>query len=80
MFDMTTSQKQAFLDASGVSALNFNHLILFAIAILATVWLLLFFLGTYKSLRQNKIHVGEALFAFSIALFIYIGIGAIIFV
>jgi hypothetical protein len=80
MFDMTSEQLKAFSDATnGISATVFNHLILFIIGVLATIWLLLIFVGTWQEVKNQKMHVGEALSKITFAVFTYIAVGSMIF-
>ncbi len=76
-FDMTPTQSDAFKAATdGVSALTFDHFVLFMIGGLATIWLLLVFLGTVKN-EQKSIY--SAMYEFSFGVAIYITIGIIIY-
>lgn len=80
MFDMTVEQKQAFQDATnGIQAYIFNHLILFLVGFLATIWLLLIVIGTWGDIKSHKIDLGEALGKIAFAAFIYIAVGSMIF-
>lgn len=79
-FRMTSSQVQAFSDASGgVTPHEYNHLILLFIGVFATIWLVAFFVGISKALGRHQIDVAEALVKFCIALVIYIAVGCMIF-
>lgn len=80
MFDMNTQQLQAFKDATGgVDAYVFNHLILFVIGLLATIWLLLIVMGIWQKVYTQKIDLGEALGKIVFAAMIYIAVGSMIF-
>lgn len=80
MFEMTFEQQQAFKDAaSGTSALVFNHIILMVIGLFATIWLIIFFMGTWVALRQHKIDIGDALLKFALAVSIYVSVGSMIY-
>ena len=80
MFEMTSQQEKAFSDATnGISATVFNHLILFIIGVLATIWLLLIFIGTWYEIKNQKMSVGEALSKIAFAIFTYIAVGSMIF-
>jgi len=80
MFEMTAQQQQAFKDAtSGTTALVFNQIVLILIGLFATIWLILFFMGTWASLRQHRIDMGDALLKFAIAVSIYISVGSLIY-
>ena len=79
-FKMTSEQVQAFSDASGgVTPHEYNHLILLAIGVFATIWLVVFFVGMSKALAKHQIDVAEALVKFCTALVIYIAVGCMIF-
>ncbi len=76
MFEMSTAQKQAFNEAThGVGAITYCHLILFFIAGLATIWLLLVFIGTIKNPECSPY---EALNTFAYAVVIYIAVGVVV--
>ena len=80
MFDMTTQEQEAFKNATnGVSAHAFNHLILFIIGMLATIWLLLIIAGAWKKVHNQKMDLGEALGMLAFAAMIYIAVGSMIF-
>ena len=77
MFDMTDTQKQAFSDAtSGMSAISLNHLVLYLIGALATIWLAMIFVGTFKN-RQKE--VSEQLTEFAFAVFLFTCIGVVVY-
>lgn len=80
VFEMSPQQFQAFKDATGgVDAYMFNHLILFVIGLLATIWLLLIIMGIWQKVRSQKLDLGEALGKIAFAALIYIAVGSMIF-
>ena len=80
MFEMTSQQTQAFSDATnGVSALDFNHLILFCIGAFAIIWFLLVFVGTWKALLDKKIDMGDAFARLATGIFVLVATGALIY-
>lgn len=76
MFEMTTSQKQAFSDGTGgISALAIDHLVLFVLGVLTILWVVVVFVGLMKGTRQ----VEKTLYEFGFALFIMTCVGSIIY-
>jgi cytochrome c biogenesis protein CcdA len=76
MFEMSHLQQQAFEAATGTSARTYCHFFLFVIGALATIWLLLVFMGTIKSTRKETF---ESLYEFAWAIGIYIAIGGVVY-
>lgn len=79
MFEMTTQEEQAFQDAANVTAMSFTHAILFVAGLLATIWLMLLFIGISHALLARQIDMGEALSKLAFAAFIYVLIGVLIY-
>lgn len=76
-FSMTSTEASAFkAAANGVSAQTFEHCVLFFIGGLATIWLLLVFLGTVKSDDKS---IYSAMYEFAFGIGIYLSIGILIY-
>ena len=76
MFEMNGREIQAFKDAARVAPSVFRHWILFAISALATVWLLMIFIGVMKNSDRP---ISDSLYDFAFALFIYTTIGVVVY-
>lgn len=77
MFDMTPQQQSAFQAATnGVTAARYDHVILFFIGAVTTIWLLLIFMGTIKHPKKS---LYEAMYEFAFGVGVYIAIGVIIY-
>ena len=77
MFEASEKQKQAFQAAThGLSVEVYAHAILFLIGTLATIWLLLVFIGTIKNSERS---IYESLYEFAFAVGLYIATGIVIY-
>ena len=75
MFEVNQQQQDAFKSASGVDIWIYDHLILIIIGILALIWLLLIFIGTFGDRDKS---VFDAMYEFSFAVFVLIAVGVLI--
>ena len=75
MFEVSPGQRTAFKNASSVDIWVYDHLILIIIGILALIWLLLIFLGTFGDREKN---VFDSMYEFSFAVFVLIAVGVLI--
>ena len=77
MFEMTDTQNKAFQAATnGMKASTFDHLILFGVAGLATIWLMLVFIGTMRNPQASPF---EALNTFAFAVAVYLAVGVVVY-
>lgn len=79
MFEMTSGETQAFQDAANTSAISYTHAILFVVGMLATIWIVMFFVGMGHALLARQMDIGEAFGKLAFATFIYLLIGVLIY-